>query len=168
MSFAATTALRRLVPRAAPRALAAPRTNDAPAAAGPGPTSRANLGHFKPQPVHEVLGTCLRDDHVGLDDVPRGEGLAVGVGVQTSLGTVTDARRATCLYRRAPRGVACPRSSLATEPSAHEVVACADFGLRRSERRKTRGGRVDAPRCNRRAAGVTRQPGAILGFPGAY
>ena len=58
MSFAATTALRRLVPRAAPRALAAPRRQLGAGGGRPWADKQSPYyGHFKPQPVHEVLGT---------------------------------------------------------------------------------------------------------------
>ena len=71
MSFAATTALRRLVPRAAPR-VAAPRRQ---LGAGGG---RQRRRQAEPRITatssreRYTRSASISDDHVGLDDVPRG------------------------------------------------------------------------------------------------
>ena len=61
MSMVALTALRWAVPaaaRAAPRALVAPRRTMGAGGGRPWADKQSPYyGHFKPQPVHEVLGT---------------------------------------------------------------------------------------------------------------
>ena len=61
MSMVALAALRRAAPaaaRAAPRALAAPRRTMGAGGGRPWADKQSPYyGHFKPQPVHEVLGT---------------------------------------------------------------------------------------------------------------